>query len=421
MYALNSTSKLSQSPAQRQSRPVTAGTSISEVGMHSVRHVKSNLHFVWDSLTVFRHIRDSDSAFHYNRDLNGIEKTWKHAMTKSIMRLAHPEDCSLTVVDQLSIAALSRAAVHKMMDLTNISVRDVRTHPAGELVQSIRETLARWNLQVEAPEKLEQYILFSAQMAKTVYGYLKTDVQLQIALYTFLAFRIDDLVLDNGAAEEFATRLCAGKPQLDPLLDCLAEVLEHMVDCYLPYAAQAIIVSTIQALNFTAFDKDTESMVLHGSAISFPQYRRMANGAGEAYAFFAWDKFTFPDVRSFVQAVPDVSRWFCYVNDVFSFYKEELAGERNNYVHDLSTVTGKDISTVLFDVVEDVASTTQRARAVLKGHALDAMEKFMQGYTYFFFIAPRYKVNHYLDVESFIAVPNARAPTSGGGSSSSHL
>ncbi|KAJ3555393.1 hypothetical protein NM688_g2601 [Phlebia brevispora] len=293
--------------------------------------------------------------------------------------LSNSDNRSSLVADQQSIEALCSAAIRKMMAVINISVKDIPIPPTEVLEQSVRQTVARWNLQVKAPEELDSAIRYSVLLASSLYGYTKTDVQRQIALYNFLVLCIDNRVIDNRATEEFATRLCASKPQLDPLLDCLAEVLAHMEDYYHPYAAQAIIMSTIQAVNCNAFDKHTESMVLHSRAVSFPRYRRTANGAGEAYTFFAWDKFAFPDIRTFVQVVPDMITWLCHVNDVFSFYKEELAGERNNYMHDLSAVTGKNIPMVLFDVVEDAATVTERARAVLEGDALDVLERFMQG------------------------------------------
>ncbi|KAJ3555390.1 hypothetical protein NM688_g2602 [Phlebia brevispora] len=315
------------------------------------------------------------------------------------------ECCSLTVLQQESIAALSRAAVSEMMKMTNISLQGIHIPPAEGLIQPVGDAIAKWNLQM-APEKVESYILSSVHLAVTIYGYMEPNVQCQIALYAFCTFCVDDFIPDTRALEEFATRLCAGKPQLDPLLGGLAEVLACMPDFYLPYAAQAIVISTIQFVNSTAFDKNTRSMTLHDHAILFPEYRRIANGIGEAFTVFAWDKHAFPDISSFVQVVPDVMRFLCYANDVFSFYKEERAGEQNNYMHDLSTVTRKDVSSVMFDVVQDVAACLHRARAVLDGDALDVLEHFIQGYTFFHFTIPRYEVHRYLDVDHFLPSDN---------------
>ena len=106
------------------------------------------------------------------------------------------------------------------------------------------------------------------------------------------------------ALEEFSTRLCTSDTQLHLVLQLLAENLARMPDYYLPYACQCIVVSTIQFVSVTAFDRKTHSMALHKEATLFPEYRRTRSGIGEAFAFFIWDRKRFPDITAFVQAVP---------------------------------------------------------------------------------------------------------------------
>ena len=77
-------------------------------------------------------------------------------------------------------------------------------------------------------------------------------------------------------------------------------------------------------------------------------------------------------------------------------------GEKYNYIHDLSTVTGKDTASVLINVAQGVAEVTRRSRAMLAGDARLVLEEFIRGYILFHLVTPRYGVKHYLDVGMFI-------------------
>ena len=136
------------------------------------------------------------------------------------------------------------------------------------------------------------------------YSYRPLDVQVLIALYAFLIAMIDDFNTGIPALEEFSLRLCTGRKQLHPVLDCMAMILGRMPDYYLPYASQSIVISTIQFINATAFDKNTEGMPLVAGSRAFPDYKRDRSGIGEAFGFFAFDKGTFPDLSSHVQVIP---------------------------------------------------------------------------------------------------------------------
>ncbi|KAF7798244.1 hypothetical protein EIP86_009461, partial [Pleurotus ostreatoroseus] len=304
-------------------------------------------------------------------------------------------------------ATTTRTAVEAMMQMANISVNGSYIVPAEALDKRIREVIADWNFgdDPEATKKREVQTIAAVQLGAMFYGHTDIDIQCHIALYSYLLMLTDDSGVDvpTLALEEFSTRLCAGMPQLHPVLTALNDILSRMPDYYLPYASQSILISTFQFINACAFERTTSSMTLHQDAAMFPEYKRVRSGIGEAYAFFAWDKFRFPDITAYVQVVPWFSQ-FVYPtsSDIFSFYKEELAGEEYNYIHDLSTVTGKDAGSVLIDVAQDVATFTRRSRAMLEGDALLILEEFIRGFVFYHFVTPRYGVKRYLDVRMYI-------------------
>ena len=80
-------------------------------------------------------------------------------------------------------------------------------------------------------------------------------------------------------------------------------------------------------------------------------------------------------------------------SDILSFYKEELAGEVTNFVHDRSKVTGQTVPEVLSGLLQEVVDSVNRARVLLTGEKEKAAwERFITGYTAFHFYSPRYKL-----------------------------
>lgn len=80
-------------------------------------------------------------------------------------------------------------------------------------------------------------------------------------------------------------------------------------------------------------------------------------------------------------------------SDILSFYKEELAGEQSNFVHDRANVTGKSVRQVLLDILNEVVSAVERARLILQGEQEKrTWEQFLAGYVAFHFLSPRYRL-----------------------------
>ncbi|EMD33752.1 hypothetical protein CERSUDRAFT_117848 [Gelatoporia subvermispora B] len=143
-----------------------------------------------------------------------------------------------------------------------------------------------------------------------------------------------------------------------------------------------------------------QRMALSIQSLAFVEYRRIKTGVGEAYAGYIWDINRFPDEKAFVQAMPDAVLFIQYVNDIMSFYKEELGGDLGTYVQDRALVTRMTSAEVLSHVVDATIASVNSARAVLgNGPARDAWEFFMRGYIAFHLQAPRYLLHEIMDLE----------------------
>jgi len=123
------------------------------------------------------------------------------------------------------------------------------------------------------------------------------------------------------------------------------------------------------------------------------EYRRFLTGVPEAFACFIWEKSKFPDASVYFAAIPDTCLYINYVNDILSFYKEDVSGETGTYILERAKVTHKSVEETLHDTADDVSSAVERIRTALgEGKARDAWEAFAAGYINFYFFEPRYRL-----------------------------
>ena len=81
-------------------------------------------------------------------------------------------------------------------------------------------------------------------------------------------------------------------------------------------------------------------------------------------------------------------------SDILSFYKEELQGETSNVVHDRAIVSGKSMSQVLSDLVDEAVTAVLRAREILHEEKEKVVwEQLVRGYVAFHFLSPRYRLH----------------------------
>jgi hypothetical protein len=84
-----------------------------------------------------------------------------------------------------------------------------------------------------------------------------------------------------------------------------------------------------------------------------------------------------------------------------SFYKEELAGERDNYIHCRARVTNQPLDVVLNDVVDEVRVIIDDVASMLKGNKeRETWDMLVKGYVAWHYLSPRYKLQDLLGNES---------------------
>lgn len=241
-------------------------------------------------------------------------------------------------------------------------------------------------------------------ITETAYQHLTdTDVKVEITIYTALLTTLDDpAFMDSLASRDLHQMLCDGTARDDDgILGVMLQGLTKMWDYFPSFSANAILAATLRFMNVAKLENAMRDTILSPEALPFVEYRRQMSGIAEAYAAFIWEKAKFPDVKVYMQAIPDACLYVNYTNDIMSFYKEEIQGETVTYIHDRALVTGKTAFDTLREVIDETEAASQRVRQILgESDARDAWDSFAKGYISFHYGDPRYRLREIIGEES---------------------
>ncbi|EGO00743.1 hypothetical protein SERLA73DRAFT_71725 [Serpula lacrymans var. lacrymans S7.3] len=251
-------------------------------------------------------------------------------------------------------------------------------HPNLVFLQSFHEwfhstlgPILGWNA-----EKLDNIECATASFGERAYPFTGTEMCLLIAKMTATAMAIDDLVDDDNFYAEmlrFTHRIYVGEAQPHALLTIHQELIKEMANAYTSTSDGDAILTGIAAASWTGFidgclvekrmmrgvkpeavsshyqcfpersddlkhvhiEQNQVPFLMEGSAIEFPAYLRSKTGAGEAYAVavFKAKRCQILPLEKVLKALPDIALFICFTNDIMSFHKEQLAGERCNTIH----------------------------------------------------------------------------------------
>ncbi|KAF8887826.1 isoprenoid synthase domain-containing protein [Infundibulicybe gibba] len=205
-------------------------------------------------------------------------------------------------------------------------------------------------------------------MSISLYSHLSISRQYYVCIYTALLVHLDDLAMaDATVVEEFNTTfLLQNGKHTHPILDGLEILLRTTQDHFSKNNTSMIITNTLDFISSLIMEEDQQSMTVHSAATNYPGYLRSLTGIGRAFALF----FFPPDIppQTYVQIVPDMINYLANVNDIFSFYKEELAGEMGNHVSLIARVRGCTKLEALEHLVQISIDDARRMVAVLESY-----------------------------------------------------
>jgi hypothetical protein len=247
-------------------------------------------------------------------------------------------------------------------------------------------------------------------------------VRVYTGIFTWLSVLVDDGAdKDPGQWQQFIPRFHNGQRQHSALAREWARQLRLSYRYFSPVAANFIVTSALNFVTATVLEGSTVPRVTRtAGGENWPYYLRDKNGLAEAYALFTFPKALCPDISCYIEAIPDMSKYMVFTNDVFSyvfspsevielprldhlanerlvtsFYKEERAGEMDNYIHNRASYKGTSAFEVLKQVIDEDVDAHHRIRLVLEGKEpyAQAWQCHAMGYVTMYKTAARYKLS----------------------------
>ncbi|KAJ7346263.1 isoprenoid synthase domain-containing protein [Mycena albidolilacea] len=258
------------------------------------------------------------------------------------------------------------------------------------------QILESWNIG-DAVDGFMKCVDVGVAAAELFYPSHEFDLKIIIAICT-AGMKWMDNVADGiiEALTAFQGRFHARQPQLHPALDCYASFMLRLYDHYEPYVANAMIMSSCTFIDGSCLEVRalTKRVAVNSDAKLWPYYVRSLSGISGFYSFACFPKKDHPDVVDYVQAIPEILIFTNFLNDVLSFYKEEMDGELHNYCQMMSRVSGDDPIKILQDVADETVAVAKRAAVILQNTpaALKAFKEYEQGYVRFHLDVAHYRL-----------------------------
>lgn len=264
------------------------------------------------------------------------------------------------------------------------------------LRKAVIDELKSWNIGSAADGFLKCADVGTAA-AELFYPAHEFDLKIVIAICTAGMKWMDNVADDIlEPLTAFQGRFHARKPQLHPVLDCYAHFMLRLYDHYEPYVADAMVMSSVtfiagSCLEVRSLSKGVPQCM---DAKLWPYFVRNLSGISGFYAYACFPKKDHPDVVDYVQAIPEILVFTNFLNDVLSFYKEEMDGEQHNYCQMMARVTGEVPIKILQDVSDETVAVAKRAALILKTTpaARKAFKEYEQGYIRFHLDVAHYRL-----------------------------
>ncbi|KAI0864287.1 longiborneol synthase [Xylaria cubensis] len=227
------------------------------------------------------------------------------------------------------------------------------------------------------------------------------EVQAYIGLFTWLVVQYDDIVGQKGQMQEeagrFHERFFRGETQPNAFLDGIAQLIREASEYFDLTLSTLIQTSTLDFITCNLLEQRREfkNLRVTKEGQEFPYYLRNMSGIAVAYAIFCYPRALYPDIGLFIEAIPDMAMFINKSNDVLSFYKEELGGDKRNYINNRAVREEKDALQVLELVKSDTLRCVMRVRYILRGRGeyAKSWEDFMRGILAMHTTNPRYRLS----------------------------
>jgi hypothetical protein len=260
-----------------------------------------------------------------------------------------------------------------------------------DLKASVIHELKHLHLDIDI---LQPWLRLGCQAAHNFYSHHPMDLRTLIATCTAILFYIDDFLSQSPEElQNLQLYILGGQVHSNPFLQCLLRsILPRMWDYFHPLSASCIAIGVYDFMIGNSMEAIARNADLSPHAKVFPEYMRLKSGVPAPYAYMIFPKASHPDIDSYIQSIPELLTIINNTNDILSFYKEEAAFERENYVHMRAQVYGKEILHTLQEISDETIKSIQNVINMLENEprSRDAFCGFLHGYLQFHLTDVRY-------------------------------
>ncbi|KAH7176341.1 isoprenoid synthase domain-containing protein [Dactylonectria macrodidyma] len=227
------------------------------------------------------------------------------------------------------------------------------------------------------------------------------EYQVVVAQLTIFFFHAEDMLEQQpDVLRQLQLNVATGKPCGDPVLDWYArELTPRLWQHFDPLVANMVVVACYDFINGVGIELLTQESQLHRKAPNFPDWVRFKTGLSPMYALLALARASDPKLATggfdkYIQTIPDVIVFTNIVNDVISFYKEFLAGEKANYMSLRAQKDGVDVVAAMQTLADEGICIRDRVLAALEDEPeyRANFDTYAKGITHFHTSSPRYRL-----------------------------
>jgi hypothetical protein len=227
------------------------------------------------------------------------------------------------------------------------------------------------------------------------------EYQVVVAQLTIFFFHAEDILDEKPEVlRQLQLNVATGKPCGDPVLDWYArELTPQLWKHFDPLVANMIAIACYDFINGIGIECLTKDVDIQPQAPAFPDWLRFKTGLSPMYALLALARPSDPRLPTggldkYVQVIPDVIVFTNIVNDVISFYKELLAGEKGNYIDMRAQRDEVTVLAALNTLAEEGIRVRERVIAALSDEPeyQANFETYAKGITHFHTSSPRYRM-----------------------------
>ncbi|RFU80677.1 longiborneol synthase [Trichoderma arundinaceum] len=311
----------------------------------------------------------------------------------------------MKAIPEASLATIREVVSHFISEVTNsykIDEKALRSTPIDKLRPAVVADLKQSSLKghLEYLDSKNQLTMACHVAADFTLSH-PLEYQIIVAQLTIFFFHAEDILEEKPEVlRQLQRNVATGQPCGDPVLDWYArELTPRLWNHFDPLVANMITIACYDFINRIGIESLTKDVNIQPQAVAFPDWLRFKTGLSPMYALLALAR---PSDRGlptggldkYIQVMPDVIIFTNIVNDVISFYKELLAGEKGNYIDMRAQREGITVLEALNTLAKEGIQVHKRVLAALEDEPeyRANFNTYAKGSAHFHTSSPRYRI-----------------------------